>query len=65
MLVQHLITKPVFDALFEDYAFSEHNPVSKVMDRMLAVLDSYHLDSETAHLENFYRSVRMRAASAS
>lgn len=61
MLVQHLITKPVFDALFEDYAFSEHNPVSKVMDRMLAVLDSYHLDSETAHLENFYRSVRMRA----
>jgi predicted helicase len=61
MLVQHLITKPVFDALFEDYAFSEHNPVSQVMDRMLTVLDGYHLDSETAQLENFYRSVRVRA----
>ncbi|MEZ0139983.1 type ISP restriction/modification enzyme [Microbacterium sp. NRRL B-14842] len=61
MLVQHLITKPVFDALFEDYAFSEHNPVSQVMDRMLTVLDRYHLDSETAQLENFYRSVRVRA----
>lgn len=61
MLVQHLITKPVFDALFEDYAFSEHNPVSRVMDRMLATLDSYHLDSETAGLEEFYRSVRVRA----
>lgn len=61
MLVQHLITKPVFDALFEDYAFSEHNPVSQVMDRMLTVLDGYHLDSETAQLEDFYREVRVRA----
>ncbi|WP_336643068.1 restriction endonuclease [Microbacterium sp. MMO-113] len=61
MLVQHLITKPVFDALFEDYAFSDHNPVSQVMDRMLTVLDGYNLDSETAQLKNFYRSVRVRA----
>lgn len=61
MLVQHLITKPVFDALFEDHAFSEHNPVSRVMDRMLATLDGYNLDSETAGLEEFYRSVRVRA----
>lgn len=61
MLVQHLITKPVFDALFEDYAFSEHNPVSKVMDRMLTTLDGYNLESETEGLEEFYRSVRVRA----
>ncbi|MGO1319189.1 MAG: restriction endonuclease, partial [Galactobacter sp.] len=61
MLVQHLITKPVFDALFEDYQFSQHNPVSQVMDSMLTVLDSYNLDSETASLEEFYRSVRIRA----
>ncbi|GMA27386.1 helicase [Arenivirga flava] len=61
MLVQHLITKPVFDALFEDYAFSQHNPVSQVMDRMLNTLDGYNLDSETANLERFYHSVRVRA----
>ncbi|WP_291277616.1 type ISP restriction/modification enzyme [Galactobacter sp.] len=61
MLVQHLITKPVFDALFEDYQFSQHNPVSQVMDSMLNVLDSYNLDSETGSLEEFYRSVRIRA----
>lgn len=61
MLVQHLITKPVFNALFEDYDFAGHNPVSKVMDSMLELLDSYNLDSETAHLEEFYRSVRVRA----
>lgn len=61
MLVQHLITKPVFDALFEDYDFSTQNPVSRVMDSMLATLDSYNLDSETNSLEEFYRSVRVRA----
>ncbi|GAA1565927.1 DEAD/DEAH box helicase [Leucobacter aridicollis] len=61
MLVQHLITKPVFDALFEDYEFSQRNPVSRVMDRMLTQMDSYNLDSETAGLDEFYRSVRVRA----
>ena len=36
MLAQHLITKPVFDALFEGYSFAEHNPVSQVMQGMRA-----------------------------
>jgi len=61
MLVQHLITKPVFNALFEDYDFTGHNPVSQVMDSMLSVLDAYNLDSETSSLEGFYRDVRVRA----
>ena len=39
MLAQHLITRPVFDALFDDYEFTEHNPVSRAMQRMLDVLD--------------------------
>lgn len=61
MLVQHMITKPVFDALFDDYDFTAHNPVSKVMDTMLAVLGEYNLDTETEKLDEFYRSVRVRA----
>lgn len=61
MLVQHMITKPVFDALFDDYDFTAHNPVSKVMDIMLAVLGEYNLDTETGKLDEFYRSVRIRA----
>jgi len=61
MLVQHLITKPVFNALFEDYDFAAQNPVSQVMDSMLSVLDAYRLDSETGSLEEFYRSVKIRA----
>jgi predicted helicase len=61
MLAQHLITKPVFDALFEGYSFTKHNPVSQVMQGMLDVLDSQNLDRETETLEKFYDSVRVRA----
>lgn len=62
MLSQHLITQPVFDALFEGYAFSENNPVSQVMNAMVKVLDGENLENETTKLESFYESVRVRAA---
>ena len=62
MLAQHLITRPVFDALFEDYEFAANNPVSKVMQRMLDVLDEHALNREAETLDKFYESVRMRAA---
>ncbi|MCU6479798.1 DEAD/DEAH box helicase [Arthrobacter sp. A2-55] len=61
MLSQHLITKPVFEALFDGYSFAAHNPVSQVMDSMVVVLEQYNLDSEVQNLEDFYRSVRIRA----
>lgn len=61
MLSQHLITKPVFEALFEDYSFAEHNPVSISMDRMLKVLEGQALEKETEGLAKFYDQVRKRA----
>lgn len=62
MLSQHLITQPVFDALFEGYAFSENNPVSQVMNAMVKVLDGENLENETKTLDKFYESVRNRAS---
>lgn len=62
MLSQHLITKPVFDALFEGYDFAAHNPVSIVMDTMATALEGKGLNAETEKLTGFYESVRMRAA---
>ncbi|MBP0459590.1 DEAD/DEAH box helicase [Streptomyces montanisoli] len=61
MLAQHIVTKPVFDALFKDYGFAEQNPVSKAMQRMLDILDDQGLDDEAKTLESFYHSVRVRA----
>lgn len=61
MLSQHLITKPVFDALFEGYDFAAHNPVSVVMQRMVDTLAGHNLESETATLQSFYDSVQRRA----
>ncbi len=60
MLSQHLITRPVFDALFENYAFSEANPISRAMQSMLDALQDQALEKETASLDKFYASVRDR-----
>ena len=60
MLSQHLITKPVFDALFGGQDFTEHNPVSRVMQLMVDELEGYGLEAETAELAGFYDSVRRR-----
>ncbi|MDO8776163.1 MAG: type ISP restriction/modification enzyme [Burkholderiaceae bacterium] len=61
MLAQHLITKPVFDALFSDYSFAKHNPMSKAMQGVLDVLQEHRLDKEADTLQSFYDSVKMRA----
>lgn len=62
MLSQHLITAPVFDALFTEYDFTEHNPVAQVMQRMTQALNDANLEKETESLSNFYESVRIRAS---
>ena len=61
MLAQHLITKPVFDALFEDYSFAKHNPMSQAMQDVLDVLQEHHLNKEADTLQAFYDSVKLRA----
>ncbi|MCO6521488.1 MAG: DEAD/DEAH box helicase [Snodgrassella sp.] len=62
MLAQHLITKPVFDALFQDYSFTQHNPMSQAMQKILDKLQEHRLDKEADSLEKFYQSVQRRAA---
>jgi predicted helicase len=62
MLAQHLITKPVFDALFDEYSFAANNPMAQAMQKVLDVLDQHQLDSETEALQRFYDSVKLRAS---
>jgi len=61
MLAQHLITKPIFEALFETYSFVNNNPVSQAMESILEILDKQGLLKEQEKLEAFYESVRVRA----
>ena len=60
MLSQHLITRPIFDALFGGSAFTTRNSVSQVMEGMLTELGGRGLAAETRELEDFYASVRRR-----
>ena len=65
MLSQHLITAPVFNALFTEHDFAAHNPVARVMQRMVDALSDAKLESETESLTKFYESVRVRASEVS
>ncbi|AOV17821.1 damage-inducible protein [Acidihalobacter aeolianus] len=64
MLAQHIITRPVFDALFEGRGFSDDNPISQAMQRIIDHVDDHGVDSETDDLERFYDNVRGRVALA-
>ncbi len=61
MLAQHLITRPIFEVLFDDFDFTAHNPVARTMELMLASLDEHNLAAEQSKLDRFYDSVRRRA----
>lgn len=61
MLAQHLITRPIFEVLFDDFDFTAHNPVARTMELMLASLDEHNLAAEQSKLDRFYASVRRRA----
>lgn len=62
MLGQHIVTKPVMDALFSEFPFTANNPISKAMTQMLSSLDKEGMQSATKLLEGFYQSVKVRAA---
>ena len=63
MLAQHMITLPVFDALFSEAEFAKSNPVSIAMESMVATLRGYGIEteSEKRELAELYSSVRLRA----
>lgn len=61
MLSQHLITKPVFEALFDQYSFVNNNPVSLAMEKIVKELENAGFAKEQENLEPLYESVRMRA----
>lgn len=61
MLSQHLITKPIFEALFEEYSFVNQNPVSQAMESIVSELEKAGFAKEQENLEPLYESVRMRA----
>lgn len=61
MLAQHLITLPVFDALFGEYSFVKNNPVSSAMEKIIDELSQYGFEKEQKELQPFYDSVRLRA----
>lgn len=61
MITSHIITKPIFDALFGD---NIQNPIAKALDKMVLKLSTLGLQGETKDLKNLYESVKTEAAHA-
>uniref|UniRef100_UPI002360C3A1 type ISP restriction/modification enzyme n=1 Tax=Bartonella sp. ML70XJBT TaxID=3019096 RepID=UPI002360C3A1 len=62
MLGQHLVTRPVFEALFEGNKFVQNNSISQAMEKILAELDKTNIQQESKELQKFYNSVKFRAS---
>ena len=60
MLSQHILTRPVFRALFADNNFAEKNAISKWLDSVIDRFDQAAIDHETKKLGTFYESVKER-----
>ena len=60
LLAQHVITRPVFNALFEGHKFIQQNSVSIAMEEVLNDLDKRNLEKETESLQSFYDEVKWR-----
>ncbi|PDW68685.1 restriction endonuclease [Helicobacter pylori] len=61
MITSHIITKPIFDAIFGD---NIKNPISKALDKMVEKLSTLGLQGETKGLKNLYESVKTEAMRA-
>ncbi|MDO7813845.1 DEAD/DEAH box helicase [Helicobacter pylori] len=61
MITSHIITKPIFDAIFGD---NIQNPISKALDKMVEKLSTLGLQGETKDLKNLYESVKTEATHA-
>ncbi len=61
MITSHIITKPIFDAIFGD---NIKNPISKALDKMVQKLSTLGLQGETKDLKNLYESVKTEAVHA-
>ncbi|MFA4724324.1 DEAD/DEAH box helicase [Helicobacter pylori] len=61
MITSHIITKPIFDAIFGD---NIQNPIAKALDKMVEKLSILGLEGETKDLKNLYESVKTEATHA-
>ncbi|GAA8382482.1 hypothetical protein HpNP34_08670 [Helicobacter pylori] len=61
MITSHIITKPIFDAIFGD---NIKNPIAKALDKMVQKLSDLGLEGETKDLKNLYESVKTEALHA-
>ncbi len=64
MLGQHMVTKPIFESLFEGYSFANKNAVSASMEVVVEYIQENLAEKtqDNPKLKGFYRSVKDRVS---
>ncbi|MDR2352724.1 MAG: hypothetical protein LBF22_06085 [Deltaproteobacteria bacterium] len=58
MMAQHMITAPVFEAIYQNIPFVRQNVLSFSMHKLLEAFQNHHFEKETNKLKGFYDSVK-------
>jgi len=58
MLAQHLVTRPIFEAIFDNFYFVQKNPVSKALQKILNLLDEKNFDKDHENFEKLYEQIK-------
>jgi len=60
MVVQHILTKPIFEALFYEFDFVKNDIIAKSLEEITEIFKGY-VERETKELKSFYESVKLKA----
>jgi len=63
MLGQHLISKPIFDALFGGYSFTKNNPISIALEDIVEVLERKGKINSSPQMRLFYKDAKEKIGS--
>ncbi|MBR6012433.1 MAG: DEAD/DEAH box helicase [Selenomonadaceae bacterium] len=58
MLAQHLVTRPIFEAIFDNFYFVQKNPVSKALQKILNLLDEKNFDKDHENFQKLYEQIK-------
>ena len=62
MLAQHMVTRRIFNAIFDTDDAIQKNPISIALDAVVDELLAHGLDAEMDKLESFYKSIENRVS---
>lgn len=64
MMIQHILTSDIFNKIFDDQAFHQHNTIAAALEKLVGILFDYSERRNLLHsIEHYYEAINATAAS--